>query len=84
MDAKINAYGKIIFNVSKFKGTFGIEKLGNPPLTLARSPTLGISILRASTNTVVKSIATKVDGTTFVSLGKNHMTNIVSITKTIE
>ena len=41
-------------------GIFGIEKLGNPPLTLAKSPTLGISILRARTNTVVKSIATKV------------------------
>ena len=74
----------MIFNVSKLNGTFGIEKLGKPPLTLAKSPTLGISILRARTNTVVKSIATKVDGTIFVILGKNQITNMVSNTNSIE
>ena len=56
----INAYGKIIFRVSKFKGTFGIENIGNPPLTLARSPTLGISIFNTKTNTDVAKIAASV------------------------
>ena len=70
----------MIFKVSKFKGTFGIEKLGKPPLTLAKSPTLGISILRARTNTVVKSIATKVDGTTFVIMA---LKSSCALTKTL-
>ena len=67
MAANINAYGKIIFNVSKLNGTFGIKKFGNPPLTLARSPTLGISILSAKTKTVVDSIATNVAGRTLLT-----------------
>jgi hypothetical protein len=47
--AKIKAYGKIISRVSIFIGTDGIENLGRPPFTLARSPTFGISILKTKT-----------------------------------
>ena len=38
--------------------------MGNPPLTLARSPTLGMSIFNTKTNTDVAKIAARVAGTT--------------------
>ena len=80
----MNAYGKIIFKVSKFKGTFGIKKLGRLPLILARSPTLGISIFKVKVKMVVKNIATNVEGTIFVICGQNQMINIVNTTNIIE
>ena len=51
LDNFINAFlitfvgvGKIIYKVSKLRGTIGIEKSGNPPATGARSPTDGTGI----------------------------------------
>ena len=84
IEASIKAYGKIIFNVSIFKGTLGIEKSGSPPLTLARSPTLGMSMLKAKTRIVVNKIATSVDGSALVIFGNNHITSMVNKTNPIE
>ena len=74
----------MIFKVSKFNGTLGIKNFGNPPLTLARSPTLGMLILKIKTKLVVNKIATNVAGNAFVILGNSQMTDIVKITNPIE
>ena len=74
----------MIFKVSKFKGTLGIENIGNPPLTLARSPTLGISIFNAKTNIEVTKIAASVAGTALVIFGNNQIINMVKTTNPIE
>nr|ADI20443.1 hypothetical protein [uncultured alpha proteobacterium EB080_L43F08] len=47
--SNIKAYGKIIKNVSKFNGTIGMENVGKPPLTDAKSSTRGTGISKRIT-----------------------------------
>ena len=71
-------------NVSKFIGTFGIEKIGRPPETLAKSPTLGIGISNQITKRVMNNMAARVDGIILVTLGRYQIISIVKNTKTTE
>jgi putative Mn2+ efflux pump MntP len=71
-------------NVSKFIGTLGIEKIGSPPDTLARSPTLGMGISNQFTKIVIDNIAARVDGIILVTLGRYQIISIVRNTKTTE
>ena len=82
--ARIIAYGNIIINVSMFIGTIGIAKVGKPPATLDKSPTLGTGKSKSKTKDVTNRIAANVDGIILVTLGKYQMINIVKKTKTKE
>ncbi len=57
--------------VSQVNGTVGIWNVGKSPATEAISPTVRVSTLNKATNKLSKIIATSVDGTAFVSFGKN-------------
>ena len=66
--------------VSRFKGTIGMENVGRPPATLAKSPTLGMGISKLSTKPVLNKIATSVEGNTLENLGNIQITIIVITT----
>ena len=71
------AYGKMMYKVSKFKGTVGIEKRGNPPATGARSPTEGTGISKYIITKLTISIAAKGPGRSRVTFGVSHIKTIV-------
>jgi len=60
--ASINAYGKIMPNVSKLKGTLGMLNLGKPPAIDATSPTTLVSMFSPITARETATIATNDDG----------------------
>ena len=45
--ARVREKGKTIYKVSRLYGTVGMLNSGKPPDTEAKSPTVGVSILRA-------------------------------------
>ena len=62
--------------VSKFKGTVGIEKRGNPPATGARSPTEGTGISKYIITKLTISIV-QGPGRSRVTFGVSHIKTIV-------
>ena len=71
-------YGKIIIKVSKLSGTSGKLNSGNPPLMLARSPTVGVARPKPITRPLTTRIAASDEGKAPVNLGRYVVISMVS------